>query len=206
MQLYKRFLIAEDHEMYRDGLKQLINELYPQAHIHTAGNFSAALDTLAGYSDWTLLMLDIRMPDIKNLDGLDFIRQRYPTLVITVISTLDFEVSIRQMIDLGANGFITKSTSKEAMKKAIIDILEGEIVILSETQGSDCVYFTAQQMATLQGMAQGLSNKEIARQLGVSPLTVKEYVSVILERLMAKNRTEAVLVAQKRGFLLDHLM
>ena len=83
------------------------------------------------------------MPDIKNLDGLDFIRKRYPALVIAVISTLDFEVSIRQMIDLGANGFITKSTSKEAMKKAIIDILEGEIVILSDTQGSDCVYFTA---------------------------------------------------------------
>jgi DNA-binding NarL/FixJ family response regulator len=201
-----RFLIAEDHELYRDGLKQLLKELYPQAHIHSAGSFKSALNVLASYSDWTLLILDIRMPDVKNLDGLDFIRKRYPTLVIVVVSTLDFEVSIRQMIDLGANGFISKSTSKKLMAKALTDILDGEIVIMSDSSGSECIYFTVQQMATLQGLAQGLSNKEIAKQLGVSPLTIKEYVSVILERLSAKNRTEAVLIAQKHGFLLDHLM
>lgn len=199
-------LIAEDHELYRDGLVLMVKELMREARIHLASDFSQTLERLSEAPEKTLLLLDLHMPGNKNLEGLKTIRQRYPMLTIIVISTLDFDTSIRQIIDLGANGFIAKSTEKEAMKQAITDILEGDIVIKSERDGQEITYFSAQQLATLKCLAEGLSNKEIAARLGVSPLTIKEYVSAILGRLQASNRTQAVLIAQKKGLLLEYLM
>ena len=202
----EKVLIAEDHELYRDGLKLLFEEINREAHIYLAGNFPDALTILLREPDITLVMLDIRMPGTQDLDGLKEIRSRFPTLTIIVVSTLDFDTSTRQMIDSGANGFIAKSIPKHLMKKAIAEILDGNIVIESEREGTDFIDLSQQQLATLRYLAEGLSNKEIASRLGVSPLTAKEYVSKVIERLNAANRTQAVLIAQKHGLLIDHLM
>ncbi len=202
----EKVLIAEDHELYRDGLKLLFEEINPETHIYLAGNFPDALTTLLREPDIALVMLDIRMPGTQDLDGLKEIRSRFPTLTIIVVSTLDFDTSTRQMIDAGANGFIAKSTPKQSMKRAIAEILDGNIVIESEREGTDFIDLSQQQLATLRYLAEGLSNKEIASRLGVSPLTAKEYVSKVIERLDAANRTQAVLIAQKHGLLIDHLM
>jgi DNA-binding NarL/FixJ family response regulator len=202
----EKVLIAEDHELYRDGLKLLFNELNKDVKVYVAGDYPETLAILTRQPDITLVMLDIRLPGTKDLDGLKEIRSRFPILTIIVISTLDFNTSTRQMIDAGANGFIAKSTSKDVMKKAIADILDGNIVIKSEKDGSEYYDLTQQQLATLRYLAEGLSNKEIASRLGVSPLTAKEYVSKVIARLNAANRTQAVLIAQKNGLLIDHLM
>ena len=202
----EKVLIAEDHELYRDGLKFLFEEINPETHIYLAGNFPDALTTLLREPDIALVMLDIRMPGTQDLDGLKEIRSRFPTLTIIVVSTLDFDTSTRQMIDAGANGFIAKSTPKQSMKRAIAEVLDGNIVIESEREGTDFIDLSQQQLATLRYLAEGLSNKEIANRLGVSPLTAKEYVSKVIERLDAANRTQAVLIAQKHGLLIDHLM
>ena len=202
----EKVLIAEDHELYRDGLKLLFEEINPETHIYLAGNFPDALTILLREPDIVLVMLDIRMPGTQDLDGLKEIRSRFPTLTIIVVSTLDFDTSTRQMIDAGANGFIAKSTPKQSMKRAIAEVLDGNIVIESEREGTDFIDLSQQQLATLRYLAEGLSNKEIANRLGVSPLTAKEYVSKVIERLDAANRTQAVLIAQKHGLLIDHLM
>ncbi|MGM8225118.1 response regulator [Cellvibrio sp. ARAG 10.3] len=202
----EKVLIAEDHELYRDGLKLLFEEINPETRIYLAGNFPEALTILLREPDITLVMLDIRMPGTQDLDGLKEIRSRFPTLIIIVVSTLDFDTSTRQMIDAGANGFIAKSTPKQSMKRAIAEVLDGNIVIESEREGTDFIDLSQQQLATLRYLAEGLSNKEIASRLGVSPLTAKEYVSKVIERLDAANRTQAVLIAQKHGLLIDHLM
>lgn len=202
----EKILIAEDHELYRDGLKLLLEELNSEAKIYLAGDYPETLTLLTREPDITLVMLDIRLPGTKDLDGLKEIRSRFPTLTIIVVSTLDFDTSTRQMINAGANGFIAKSTPKETMKKAIAEVLDGNIVIESEREGTDFIDLSQQQLATLRYLAEGLSNKEIASRLGVSPLTAKEYVSKVIERLKASNRTQAVLIAQKYGLLIDHLL
>lgn len=202
----EKILIAEDHELYRDGLKLLMEELNSEAKIYLAGDYPTTLCELTREPDITLVILDIRLPGTKDLDGLKEIRRRFPTLTIIVVSTLDFDSSTRQMINAGANGFIAKSTPKHLMKKAIAEILDGNIVIESEREGTDFIDLSQQQLATLRYLAEGLSNKEIAIRLGVSPLTAKEYVSKVIERLKASNRTQAVLIAQKYGLLIDHLM
>ena len=202
----EKVLIAEDHELYRDGLELLLNEIITDATIYVAGDYPEALSVLNNGFDISLVILDIRLPGTKELDGLKEMRNRFPTVTIIVISTLDFDISIRQMITAGANGFIAKSTSKNVMKEAIKDILGGNIVVISEKEGNEFIDLSEQQLATLRYLAEGLSNKEIARRLGVSPLTAKEYVSKVISRLNAVNRTQAVLIAQKRGLLIDHLM
>ena len=206
LEFNEKILIAEDHELYRDGLKLLLEELLPNATIYTAGNFPEAMQMLSRDMDISLVMLDIRMPGTKDLDGLKEIRWRFPTATIIVVSTLDFDTSTRQMIDAGANGFIAKSTAKEVMKKTISEILNGNIVVQSEREGNSFIDLSVQQLATLRFLAEGLSNKEIATRLGVSPFTAKEYVSKVIERLNASNRTQAVIIAQKLGLLLDHLI
>ena len=202
----EKILIAEDHELYRDGLKLLLEEINNEARIFLAASFPEALSVLEREPEITLIMLDIRLPGTTDLNGLKEIRSRFPTLTIIVVSTLDFDTSTRQMIDVGANGFIAKSTPKQVMKRAIAQILDGNIVIESEREGTDFIDLSQQQLATLRYLAQGLSNKEIASRLAVSPLTAKEYVSKVIERLSAANRTQAVLIAQKHGLLIDHLI
>lgn len=202
----EKILIAEDHELYRDGLELLLKEIITDATIYVAGDYPEALSVLNNGFDIGLVILDIRLPGTKELDGLKEIRSRFPTVTIIVISTLDFDISIRQMINAGANGFIAKSTSKNVMKEAIKDVLDGNIVVISEKEVNEFIDLSEQQLATLRYLAEGLSNKEIASRLGVSPLTAKEYVSKVISRLNAVNRTQAVLIAQKRGLLIDHLM
>lgn len=202
----EKVLIAEDHELYRDGLELLLKEIITDATIYVAGDYPEALSVLNNGFDIGLVILDIRLPGTKELDGLKEIRSRFPTVTIIVISTLDFDISIRQMINAGANGFIAKSTSKNVMKEAIKDVLDGNIVVISEKEVNEFIDLSEQQLATLRYLAEGLSNKEIASRLGVSPLTAKEYVSKVISRLNAVNRTQAVLIAQKRGLLIDHLM
>ncbi len=198
-------LIAEDHELYRDGLRLLLNDTIRDVTSYIAPDFPQAMSILRTRSDIGLALFDLKLPGTKDLEGLTEIRRLFPTLTIIVISTLDFEVSIRKMIDLGVNGFIAKSTPKEEMKEAIQEILNGHIVIKSERDIGERVDLSRRQVETLRLLAEGLSNKEIARKLDVSPATVKEYVSKIIDRMNVVNRTQAVLAAQRHGLLLDYL-
>ena len=201
----EKVLIAEDHELYRDGLYLLMTELFADATIKLAADYPQALAVLDNDLDISLAMLDIKLPGTKDLDGLKEIRARFPTLTIIVVSTIDFDFSIRQMMDLGVNGFIAKSTPKKEMKSAIIDILDGNIVVKSEKDGGRNTDLTNRQLDTLRFLAEGLSNKEISVRLGVSQFTAKEYVSNVITKLKASNRTHAVLIAQQQGLLIDHL-
>jgi len=201
--LNAKILIAEDHEMYRDGLKLLIQQTIDDPELFLAEDYPSTQRILHEQPDIDLLLLDIKLPGTQNLDGLKEIRSHYPTLTIIVISTLDFDLSIRNMIQLGANGFITKASHKSEMKQAIMDILAGNLVILSDNPAPPTLDLTQREMDTLQLISQGLSNKEIALQLHITPSTAKEYVSKIIKKLNAKNRTQAVLSAQKLGLLLD---
>ena len=190
-------LIAEDHELYRDGLRLLLNDTIRDVASYIAPDFPQAMSILRTRSDIGLALLDLKLPGTKDLEGLIEIRRQFPTLTIIVISTLDFDVSIRKMIDLGVNGFIAKSTPKHEMKMAIQDILNGHIVIKSEKDVSEQVALSRRQVETLRLLAEGLSNKEIARKLDVSPSTVKEYVSKIINRkgsLARGIRTKACII------------
>ena len=199
-----KILIAEDHELFSDGIQLLLQQTFPTSQIEIADNYPRALQLLKEDDHIDLLLLDIKLPGTSALNGLKEIKQTFATLTIIVISALDLNMNIQQILDLGANGFIAKSTCKQDMKQAILDILDGDLVVKSDADNatSNVMRLSDRQLATLTYLAEGKTNKEIAAALNIMPSTAKEHVSKILSQLGAENRTQAVLNAQRIGLLI----
>lgn len=197
-----KVLVTEDHELYRSGLQLVLQEAIPGVEVIEAGDLPSALTELGRYPDIALMLLDIQLPGNRGLDGLREIKSRYPALPMVVVSTIDHQASIRQMRQLGADGFIAKTSSRAVMVRALRDVMAGETVIIGAREDYT-PSLSPRQLATLELMALGLSNKEIAAQLSISPATVREYVSDLLLRFDCDNRTQAVLKARQLGYILD---
>jgi len=198
-----KYAIAEDHELYRQGLVLLLNELDQGAEIIEAADFPSVRSIVDDNSDLNLLILDIQLPGTKALEGISYFRQYYPLMPIVVISVLEMGANVSNVMDLGVNGFIAKSTPKDIMLHAIAQILQGEVVVLTGPMPNSDVKLSPRQIDTLTLMTKGLSNKEIAKSLGISDTTVREYVSGILQQLDVDNRVKAVVEAKKLGIILD---
>ena len=107
------------------------------------------------------------------------------------------------MLELGADGFISKTSSKAIMIAGVKKFMAGEQVIITGEEQTEALILSPRQIDTLELMAKGLSNKEIAEKLGISPATVREYVSDILALFQSTNRTQAALKARQAGYILD---
>jgi len=198
-----KILIADDHELFRDGLRLMVQEVFPGFEFLGTGDFYATDEALQKNPDVALVLLDIQMPGSTGLEGLEKIKCQYPALPVVVISTVDHRASIQQMLALGADGFIAKTSSRKTMIQALQRIMTGEVIIISEHENADALILTPRQIDTLELMAEGLANKDIAEQLNISSSTVREYVSDILKVFACDNRTQAVLKARRLGFILD---
>jgi DNA-binding NarL/FixJ family response regulator len=193
-------LIAEDHELFGDGIAFLLESLFPNAQITRALDFDNAWQCLQS-NTFDLMLMDLKMPGTKGLNGVRATRQSYPSQKLIVMSSLDSAMNAENVMTLGVNGFISKSTAKEKMKQGILDVVHGKTVV--ETPHTTRTSLSPRQQQTLEFMAQGLSNKEIARQLNISVNTAKEYVSIVISSLNADNRTHAVQKAEQLGLLFD---
>src|SRR4029453_12643612 len=172
-----------------------------------AGTLHAVTERLDRDSDVDLVLLDLKMPGVQGLSGLMFLRAQYPAVPIAVVSASDEPHIIRRALDLGASGFIPKSLAVDDMSKAITAILEGGVWAPEiESPGTDgendalarrVATLTPQQMRVLMMLKEGLLNKQIAFQLGVSEATVKAHVSAILQKLDVASRTQAVIAASR---------
>ncbi|WHI46041.1 response regulator [Microbulbifer sp. JMSA004] len=198
-----KVLIVEDHELYRDALCFILHEAFPNIQVIKVDDFPAAITALASHNDISLILLDIHIPGTSGLKGLKEIKSRYPALPLVVISTIDQQASIQQMLLLGADGFISKASSKTTIIKALNSFMEGEVVIIEGPSNSSSPTLSPRQITTLELLSLGLSNKEIATQLNISPSTVREYVSDLLTLFSCNNRTQTVLKARQLGFILD---
>ncbi|EAR10436.1 response regulator transcription factor [Reinekea blandensis] len=195
-------LITEDHELYRDGLRLLVEEAIPGVRLLEASDFPETLSALAANNDIAILFLDIQIPGTKGLDGLKEIKARYPVLPVIVVSTVDHDASIQQMLRLGADCFIAKSSPRAVMIDALQSVVNGERVVISARR-DESITLTPRQLETLELLALGLPNKEIASQMTISPATVREYVSDLLIAFDCDNRTQLVLKAHQLGFILE---
>lgn len=196
-------LITEDHELFRDGLRRLVEEAVPGARIIEAGDYDAARAALAAHPDLALMLLDMQIPGTRGLDGLKAIKADHPALLVVVVSTVDHQASVQGMLAAGADGFIGKALPKAAMIQALRDVLDGELVVRGARHPDRPLTLSPRQRATLELLALGLPNKEIAGQLNIAPATVREYVSDLLALFECDNRTQVVLKARRLGFILD---
>lgn len=187
----------------------MVETAFTAVEIIEAGNLDEVSDAVAARrGDIDLVLFDLNMPGVRGFSGLMFIRAQYPEVPVCVISAAEEPATIRNAMALGASGFVPKSGSTDQIKAAIETILDGdtwlpdgfdagaaddEAMQLTRRLSS----LTPQQVRVLMMLSEGLLNKQIAYELGVSEATVKAHVSAILQKLQVENRTKAVLVASR---------
>ena len=203
-----KMIVSEDHALFRDGLCLLLRETFNDTQVLEADNFYATQALLKEHTDIDLLLLDIHMPGTSGLEGLKQIKKQYPILPLVVVSTVDQVASIRQMMDLGADGFISKTCSKEAMADGLRNIMLGEQVTLNghDTRGDENCHLAAlstRQQQITQLLDKGLSNKAIAAQLNIGHLTVRDHISELSRVFQCENRTELAIKMRKLGYVFD---
>jgi DNA-binding NarL/FixJ family response regulator len=204
-----RFVIADDHPLFRGALREAVSGLFEHAEIGEAGSFEDVAKLLESGGEVDLILLDLNMPGVRGFSGLMYLRAQYPSVPIVVVSANDDPTVIRRCMDLGTSGFIPKTLGIEEMRAAIKRVLEGGVwtppdVDLSagaDTETANLMArlasLTPQQVRVLMMLSEGLLNKQIAYELSVSEATVKAHVSAILQKLGVESRTQAVITAAK---------
>jgi DNA-binding NarL/FixJ family response regulator len=202
-------VIADDHPLFRDALRQAVASVVPSARIDEAGSFEELTALLDQDSDVDLVLLDLSMPGISGFSGLIYLRAQFPAIPVVIVSASDDGGTIRQSLDFGASGFIPKRFGVDTLRDAITKVLGGDVWVPADTDLSSAtdpdlvrlrdrlVTLTPQQVRVLMMLSEGLLNKQIAYELGVSEATIKAHVSAILQKLGVESRTQAVIAAAK---------
>jgi DNA-binding NarL/FixJ family response regulator len=202
-------VIADDHPLFRAALRQAVASVVASARIDEAGSFEELTALLDADSDVDLVLLDLSMPGISGFSGLIYLRAQFPAIPVVIVSASDDGGTIRQSLDFGASGFIPKRFGVDTLRDAITKVLGGDVWVPADTDLSSAtdpelvrlrdrlVTLTPQQVRVLMMLSEGLLNKQIAYELGVSEATIKAHVSAILQKLGVESRTQAVIAAAK---------
>jgi DNA-binding NarL/FixJ family response regulator len=205
-------LIADDHPLFRDAIAAVIEAGLPGSRLLQADSLAGALRQAEACEALDLLLLDLGLPDAEGLSGLQALREALPWLPVAIVSAEQERHTILEAIDLGAVGYIPKSTPREALLVALAGILEGRIYLPPDIMrrppatrpspppadlSPHLATLTAKQLEVLARLSRGASNKLIARELDIAETTVKTHVSAILRKLGVASRVQAILVADQ---------
>lgn len=220
-----KFLIADDHHLIREGLKNTLESVYSDLLIAEATDGGQVLEVVENNPDLDLILLDYFMPGTDGFSLITTLCDRFPSIPVIVISAADDPVLMHKVFDRGVAGFIPKATGQELIVRAIQLVLSGGTYLPPElmeigsafdheatareipvdrsitlAESSDMFsMLTQRQQEVLHLLAKGETNKDISRHLNVSENTVKVHVTAILKALGVSNRTQAVIVSQKMG-------
>ncbi len=202
-------IVVDDHPLFRGALTQALGSAIAEARIDQAGSLTELEELIAQRADTDLVLLDLSMPGVAGLSGLLLLRSQHPDIPVVIVSALDDPETIRRCMEFGASGYVPKSLSVEEIRSAVETVLSGGIwippdVALVRDGGNDnpdvvarLSTLTPQQVRVLMMLGQGLLNKQIAYQLGVSEATIKAHVSAILQKLDVDSRTQAVIAINR---------
>jgi len=202
-----RLVIADDHPLFRDALRLAVSQTVADADIAEADSFDSLCARLKATPDADLVLLDLNMPGMLGFSGLLYLRAEFAAVPVVVISANEKASVMRRALDLGAVGYIPKSTAASEIRNALRALLAGETWLpatlypqvpdtRSATLAALLNTLTPQQTRVLMLLSDGLLNKQIAFAMQVSEATVKAHVSAILQKLKVDNRTQAVIVAR----------
>ena len=198
-----KIILADDHPLFRQALTITLKSHFSDAEIFDAQTIPELEQHLQNVNDADLLLLDLDIPGAQGFNSLITIRRTYPNLGVVIISGFEDKETIYKAMSFGAAGFIPKSTSVSEMVVAIKEVLngklwtpDGEFTGNPQTNIADdkIASLTPKQHKILLMFADGLLNKQIAYDLGLSESTIKSHASTIFLKLGVRNRTQAVIV------------
>src|SRR5438128_7430264 len=128
-----RLVIADDHPLFRDALRQAVATVVAAAKIDEAGSFEELTALLERDSDVDLILLDLTMPGISGFSGLIYLRAQYPAIPVVIVSASDDGATIRRSLDFGASGFIPKRFGVDTLRDAIKKVMDGDVWVPPDT-------------------------------------------------------------------------
>lgn len=200
-----RILIADDHELFREGLRVVL-DLRPDFEV--VAEAANVAETVAAHvrHQPDLTLLDLQMPDGTGIDALRIIRKAQPDARVLMLTTYDGDEDIHRAMAAGASGYLLKSIPSIQLEAAVRAVIEGRQYLppaVAERLAERAAFqeLTARELEILALIARGLSNKDVARVLVANEFTVKAHVRNILAKLGVETRTEAAILAVQRGLV-----
>ena len=223
-----KILLADDHTLFRDALVQYIKRANPDYELTVCKDFHEAYENVDAKSGtYDLVILDLRMPGMNGMGGVEKLRNEYPEMKVSMMSGVAEPEDVQAALELGVCAYFPKTLSGKALIGALGNVLSGEMYIpmekdperympayhgdekranfnyggLFNDEGEAVAKMTPRESEVLEYLAQGVSNKEIANALGLQVVTVKLHVRGICRKLEASNRTQAALKATQLGLV-----
>jgi len=209
-----KILMVDDHPLFIEGMQGVLQKLDDTVVIITSGSCEEALTLTNNNEDLDLILLDLNLPGISGLDGMQQLRHQLPAVPIVLLSASEDRGKVLRAIELGAKGYIPKSSTSGIIITALQLVLSGGVYLpmavldtinssQAKTSNADGHTLTLRQVDVLKLLAKGHPNKTIADKLNMAENTVRVHISAILRFLNVKNRTEAGLLASRMGLLAE---
>lgn len=199
----KRCLICDDHALLRDALGAMVASHWPDCDVVAVGSFTDAW--AQAESGFDLCLVDLRMPGAEPMAGIAALREIAPAMRVVVITGTATDHDMLTLVGQGVAGFIEKTVSAAVLEAAMRLVLAGGRYVperLAEILPPlPAIRLSARQRDVVNLAARGLSNKEIARQLGIAPSSVKTHLTAVQDTLGTANRAESAVRAQQLGLL-----
>jgi DNA-binding NarL/FixJ family response regulator len=215
-----KILLVDDHSLFREGMRYVLQQLPEKVETFEASNFPDALKQAELHPDLDLALLDLNMPGSEGAISVKYFHQRFPHIPVVVVSGEDGRINMEKVMNYGAMGFVCKSSSAPVMLSALNLVLAGGVYVppqmlqqtsVNSLNASDRVDkrsmntneygLTARQMQVLTHLAEGMSNKQIAQAVNLAEGTVKIHVAAVYQVLRVNSRMEAVRVAEQLGLI-----
>jgi len=207
-----KILLADDHPLFREGVKPVLEKLDPDAEVIEAVDFPSAFEAMRCNGEVDLVLMDLYMPGMPGIDGVIRFRAMFPDTPLVVLSASEQLEDMQKSLAAGALGYISKSSPSDIILGALRQVLAGVVYtppgLLDNDDPSRAAAsapskrhpaLSGRHIQVLRHLARGASNRQIGEALDVTEGTIKLHVAAIFRILKVNNRTEAVLVAQKMG-------
>jgi two-component system NarL family response regulator len=198
-------LIADDHPIFRTGLRTLIDEQADMMVVGEAANGREAVALFARYRP-DVAVMDLRMPDLDGPAAIKAVLQVHPGARILVLTSYDGDEDVERAAQAGAAGYLMKDTFAEGILDAIRDVDAGELLFDEEVAAKlahrDATpSLSPRELTILELIARGLSNKEIQASLSIAEGTLRNHLKRIFDKFQVTDRTQAALIGIKRGLI-----